>query len=117
MEIILSYIDIFMLGWNLNALMFVVNLLLAMKILNSSDPEALHEQNETLHELKEEFDKLYPNRKYEALITYAIPFTAFFRSSYRIIEMVLFFNKNQGSKMFDYMVYKYQSDINRIKNN
>ncbi len=112
----MSYTDIFVLGWNLNALMFVINLFIAMKVLNSSDMMRIQEESQVLKELKEEFDELYPNRKYEALVTYVIPFTAFFRSSFRMIEMILFFNKNQGSRLFDYMVYKYQTDINRVKN-
>ena len=113
----MSYFDIFSLGWNLNALMFVINIFIAMKIMNSDDVSRLEEESQILKELKEEFDTLYPNRKYEAMATYIIPFTAFFRSTYRIIEMQMFFSKNQGTKVFDYMVYKYQSDINRIKNN
>ena len=112
----MDYIDIFMLGWNLNALMFAVNLLLAFKIIKSDDVQKLQEESQMLHTLKTEFDKLYPNRRLETLISYAMPFTAFYRGLYRIIEMYMFFNKNKGTSMFDFMVYKYQADINKIKN-
>ncbi len=117
MEIILNYTDIFILGWNLNALMFVINLMVAMRILNSNDAGVLHKESETLRGLKEEFDKLYPNRKYDVFITYLFPFTAFFRVSFKMIEMKMFFSKNEGTRMYDFMVYKYQTDINRVKNN
>ncbi len=115
MEIILSYTDIFILGWNLNALMFVVNLMMAMRILNSNDVNELHKESETLKNLKEKFDELYPNRKYDVFISYLFPFTAFFRVLFRIIEMAMFFNKNEGTKMYHFMIYKYQLDINKAK--
>jgi hypothetical protein len=35
--------------------------------------------------------------------------------SFRIIEMFSFFSRNKGTSMFDFMVYKYQSDINKAK--
>lgn len=111
----MSYSEIFILGWDLNALMFVINLILAFKIVGTKDRESLLKQSEELKVLKEEFDKYYPNRRYETLLTYMIPFTAFFRMSYRLIEMTLFFNKNSGTSMYDYMSYKYQSEINLAK--
>ena len=112
----MEYIDIFVLGWNLNALMFVINLLMAVKVVNSNDPEVLREQTEKLGSLKEEFDKYYPNRKKETLLSYAIPFTAFFRMSFRLVEMTMFFSKNSGTSMYDFMVYKYSTDILKAKN-
>jgi len=111
----MSYGDIFIIGWNLNALMFVVNLLMAFTILKSSDPMDLVKESEQLNILKEEFDKYYPNRRYETLITYFFPFTAFFRLGFRFFEMSLFFKKNEGTKMYDFMIYKYQSDIDKMK--
>ncbi len=111
----MTYSEIFILGWNANAFMFAVNLLLAITIIKSNDPDDLQKQNEILGKLKEEFDAYYPNRKYETLITYLVPFTAFFRMSFRIIEMFSFFSRNKGTRMFDFMVYKYTSDINRAK--
>ena len=111
----MTYADIFIIGWNLNALMFMINLLLAVSVLRANDPVSLSKESETLRELKEEFDELYPNRRYDTLITYFIPFTAFFRVSFRMYEMKMFFNKNEGTKMYDFMIYKYQTDINRVK--
>lgn len=113
----MNYVDIFMLGWNLNALMFVINLLLAIRVVKTNDPSVLQEQTEKLGVLKQEFDQYYPNRKYETMATYAIPFTAFFRMSFRLIEMVSFFSRNSGTSMYDFMVYKYTSDITRAKQN
>lgn len=95
--------------------MFVVNMLLAIRVIRSKDPEELQEENEQLQRLKEEFDSYYPNRRYETLITYLIPFTAFFRMSFRLIEMLSFFSRNSGTTMYDFMVYKYVSEINRAK--
>lgn len=111
----MNYIDIFILGWNLNALMFVVNLLLAVNVLRNGDIEQIQEQSKVLDELKSEFDKYYPNRKMEVIISYMIPFTAFFRVSFKIIELVMFFSKNKGTTMFDFMVYKYSTDIKKAK--
>lgn len=111
----MTYSEIFILGWNANALMFVLNLLLAITVVKANDPTDLEKQNAVLEKLKLEFDNYYPNRKYETLITYLVPFTAFFRMSFRIIEMLSFFSRNKGTTMFDFMVYKYSSDINRAK--
>ncbi len=112
----MSYEEIFILGWNLNLMMFFINLFLALRTMNSKSKEQLLEENRVLSELKEEFDKYYPYRKYETILTYIIPFTAFFRMSYRFLEMISFFNKNGDSTMVDYMIYKYQSDIELAKN-
>lgn len=111
----MTYLDIFVIGWNLNALMFVVNILLAITVIKSKDPMQLHEQSEKLNELKLEFDKYYPNRKIETFLSYGIPFTAFLRMNYRLIEMTLFFRKNSGTSMYDFMIYKYMNDINLAK--
>ncbi|HIP13120.1 MAG TPA: hypothetical protein EYG97_04295 [Arcobacter sp.] len=111
----MSYFEIFVLGWNLNGFVFLVNLLLAFLTVKANDPISLHKQSEVLKELKEEFDILYPNRKYEVMISYILPFTAFFRTSFRFIEMSMFFKANQDTKMYDFMVYKYTEDINKQK--
>ncbi|MFA7083881.1 MAG: hypothetical protein WC141_05025 [Arcobacteraceae bacterium] len=113
----MTYSDIFILGWNLNALMFAVNLFLAIMIVKTNESHDLQKQNDVLGKLKEEFDIYYPNKKYETLITYIIPFTAFFRMCFRILEMFSFFSRNKGTSMFDFMVYKYTSDINKAKKN
>ncbi len=112
----MSYEEIFILGWNLNILMFVINFIIALATMTSKPKEQLFVENKILTSLKNEFDKYYPYRKYETLATYFIPFTAFFRMCYRIIEMYFFFSRNRGTKMFDYMIYKYQSDIELAKN-
>ena len=112
----MSYLDIFILGWNLNALMFFVNFTLAIKVLIGQDREKLHEESLVLKELKDKMDEYYPYRTQTTIITYAIPFTAFLRMSYRLVEMFLFFQKNRDSKMFDYMVYKYTNEIQKAKN-
>jgi hypothetical protein len=111
----MSYFDIFILGWNLNALMFVVNLLLAIRVIKTNNIEEIEEQTRLLEDLKFEFDKYYPNRKIEIIISYAIPFTAFFRMSLRLLEMFLFFSKNKDTTMYDFMVYKYSYDIQKAK--
>lgn len=112
----MSYIDICIMGWNLNAFMFVVNFLMAIRVISSSDRDKLQEESIVLKELKEQMEMYYPYRTQTTIITYLVPFTAFFRMSYRLIEMFFFFQKNQGSRMFDYMVYKYTTEINRAKN-
>ena len=111
----MSYLDIFIFGWNLNALMFVVNLLLAIRVIKSNDIEVIQEQTRLLEDLKYEFDKYYPNRKIEIMITYIVPFTAFFRMSLRLLEMFFFFSKNKNTTMYDFMVYKYSYDIEKAK--
>lgn len=112
----MSYEDIFVIGWNLNLLMFIVNLFLAMNAMRNKSKEQLQEENRVLSKLKDEFDKYYPYRKYETLVTYAVPFTAFFRLGYRLIEMSSFFSRNEGVTMVDYMIYKYQRDIEFARN-
>ena len=111
----MSYIDIFILGWNLNALMFVINLFLAIGVIKGSSQDKLQEQSQVLQELQLEFQKYYPNRKAETIISYIVPFTAFLRISFRLIEMMSFFSKNKGTSMYDFMVYKYSSDIEKAK--
>ena len=112
----MSYSDIFILGWNLNALMFVINLFVAVNIFRSvEDPIELQEYTNTIEELNEEFKKYYPNRTFETLISFIVPFTAFYRILFRLIEMYLFFKKNQGTKIYDFMIYKYQHDIDKAK--
>jgi len=112
----MSYEEIFILGWNLNALMFVLNLVLAFKVISSAKRSELEEESLVLKNLKEKLDSYYPYRTYTTLFSYLIPFTACFRITYKIFEMYVFIQKNQGSKMFDYMVYKYQEDIKRAEN-
>ncbi len=113
----MSYLDICITGWNLNALMFVVNLFIAVRTISNQDRSKLYEESLILKELKDELEKYYPNRIYSTIISYLVPFTAFFRMSFRLVEMFFFFKKNQNAKMFDYMVYKYEFDIQRAKNN
>jgi len=113
----MSYLDICITGWNLNALMFVVNLLIAIRTISSQDRSKLYEESLVLKELKEELEKYYPYRTYSTIFSYLVPFTAFFRMGYRLIEMFFFFQKNQEAKMFDYMVYKYSYDIQRARTN
>jgi hypothetical protein len=112
----MSYLDICIIGWNLNTLMFVVNFLIAIRVISTQDRSKLQEESMILKELKYELEKYYPNRTLSTIITYIIPFTAFFRMSFRLIEMFFFFQKNKEAKMFDYMVYKYNYDIQKAKN-
>lgn len=111
----MSYLDICITGWNLNALMFVVNLLIAVRAISTQDKSRLYEESLILKELKDELEKYYPNRIYSTIISYLVPFTAFFRMGFRFVEMFFFFKKNQEAKMFDYMVFKYSCDIQRAK--
>lgn len=111
----MSYLDICIIGWNLNALMFVINLLIAVRVVSTQDRTKLQEESLVLKELKDELDMYYPYRSYSTFISYVVPFTAFFRMSFRLVEMYFFFQKNQEAKMFDYMVYKYSVDIQKAK--
>ncbi|MGA1932249.1 hypothetical protein ACH5BF_05950 [Arcobacter sp. YIC-464] len=113
----MTYLDICVLGWNLNVLMFLINFFLAIRVIFSQDRDRLQEESIVLKDLKEQMDRYYPYRTQTTIITYLVPFTAFFRMSVRFLEMFFFFQKNRGSKMFDYMVYKYTTEINRAKNN
>ena len=112
----MSYLDICILGWNLNAFMFVVNFLIAIRVISTQDRSKLQEESLVLKELKDELEKYYPNRTLTTMITYVVPFTAFFRMNYKLVEMYFFFQKNTEAKMFDYMVYKYTYDIQKAKN-
>lgn len=107
----MTYTDIFVLGWNLNIIMFVINFLIVLRVVSNKAKDDLKGESEVLRQLKEEFDHYYPYRKYMTMLTYLIPFTAFFRMSYRLFEMYMFFNKNAGTGIYDYMMYKYQMDI------
>lgn len=113
----MSYLDICIMGWNLNALMFVVNFFIAIRTISSQDRTKLQEESLVLKDLKEELDKYYPYRTHSTIFSYLVPFTAFFRMSFRLVEMFFFFQKNQDARMFDYMVYKYNYDIQKAKNN
>jgi hypothetical protein len=113
----MSYLDICIMGWNLNAFMFVVNFLIAIRVISTQDRSKLQEESLVLKELKDELEKYYPNRTLTTMLTYVVPFTAFFRMSFRLVEMFFFFQRNSEAKMFDYMVYKYSSDINKAKSN
>ena len=112
----MSYLDICILGWNLNAFMFVVNFLIAIRVISTQDRSKLQEESLVLKELKEELETYYPNRTLTTMLTYVVPFTAFFRMSYKLVEMYFFFQRNKEAKMFDYMVYKYTSEIDKVKN-
>ncbi len=111
----MNYTDILILGWNLNAMMFVVNLLIAVNVVRTNEIDEFQKESEVLRELSSELEKYYPNKQLETLISYAIPFTAFYRILFKLLEMVMFFNKNKGTKIYDFIVYKYQSDINKAK--
>ncbi len=111
----MSYSEIFIIGWNLNALMFVVNLILAFNVIKSNDPVEVSRAHEKLGRLKEEVDMYYPNRGLETIATYLIPFTAFYRVSFRLYEMSMFFKVNQTASMFDFMIYRYEKDIQLAK--
>lgn len=113
----MSYLDICIIGWNLNALMFVINFLVAIRVISSQDRTKLYEESVVLKELKDELEKYYPYRTYSTIAAYLIPFTAFFRITFRFFEMFLFFKRNESAKMFDYMVYKYSCDIEKAKYN
>lgn len=112
----MSYEEIFLFGWELNLFMFLMNLFIALRTMTTKSKDDLYRENQVLSELKEEFDKYYPYRKFETLFTYLFPFTAFFRMSYRLFEMKMFFDKNIDCTIFDYMIYKYESDIKLAKN-
>ncbi|GGD49481.1 hypothetical protein GCM10012288_24460 [Malaciobacter pacificus] len=112
----MSYLDICIVGWNLNAFMFVVNFLIAIKSISGVNRENLMEESQVLKELKEELEKYYPYRTQSTIISYIVPFTAFLRMSFRLLEMFFFFQKNTQARMFDYMVYKYTNEINKAKN-
>ena len=111
----MTYEEIFITGWYANLFMFLVNFFIALRTMNSKSKEQLFEENRVLSKLKEEFDKYYPYRKYETLFTYIFPFAAFFRMGYRFLEIKYFFDKNEGTTLFDYMTYRYQNDINIAK--
>lgn len=112
----MDYSQIFMYGWSLNIMMFLVNLIIALNVIKSTDVTTMTKEHEVLGELKIEIDKYYPNRGYETLISYFVPFVAFYKVSWRIIEMIMFFSKNKNTRMFDFMVYRYQKEINVAKN-
>jgi hypothetical protein len=95
--------------------MFISNIFLAFSTFNKKDIVQMQKQSSILKELKVEHEELYPNRGYETLFSYFIPFTAFFRIAYRYFEMFMFFRVNKDSQMFDYMIYSYQKDINKKK--
>ncbi|MGB5867193.1 MAG: hypothetical protein WBG69_04885 [Arcobacteraceae bacterium] len=113
----MDYGQIFMYGWGLNILMFLVNLIIALNVLKSTDITTMTKEHQVLAELKVEIDKYYPNRGYETLVSYFIPFVAFYRVVWRLIEMMMFFSKNTNTKMFDYMVYRYEKEISMAKHN
>ena len=113
----MDYGQIFMYGWGLNIVMFLVNLSIAVNVIKSTDVTTMTKEHEILGELKLEIDKYYPNRGYETLLSYFIPFVAFYKVLWRIIEMMSFFSKNQNTRMFDFMVYRYQKEISVAKDN
>lgn len=113
----MSYSDIFIVGWNLNALMFILNFLIALTVISNKQNRDLKAESQALRDLKNEFEHYYPYRKYTTLLSYMLPFTAFFRMAYRLFEMSMFFAKNSGTTMYDYMTYKYQMDIAIAKQN
>jgi len=112
----MEYGQIFMYGWGLNITMFLVNFIIALNVIKSTDISTMTKEHQILGELKLEIDKYYPNRGYETLLSYFIPFVAFYKVLWRIIEMVSFFSKNQNTRMFDFMVYRYEKEISVAKN-
>jgi len=112
----MEYGQIFMYGWCLNIMMFLVNLVIAVNVIKAADISTITKEHQVLAELKLEIDKYYPNRGYETLFSYFIPFVAFYKVLWRIIEMVSFFSKNQNTRMFDFMVYRYEKEIAVAKN-
>ena len=113
----MDYGQIFMYGWGLNITMFLVNLIIALNVIKSTDMTTMTKEHQILGELKQEIDKYYPNRGYETLLSYFIPFVAFYKVLWRLIEMMSFFSKNRNARMFDFMVYRYQKEISVAKNN
>ena len=113
----MDYGQIFMYGWGLNIVMFLVNLSIALKVIKSTDVTTMTKEHEILGELKLEIDKYYPNRGYETLLSYFIPFVAFYKVLWRLIEMLSFFSKNPSARMFDFMVYRYEKEISVAKHN
>ena len=111
----MSYEEIFILGWKLNFFMLLLNLFIVFRALKSKGPMDLHKENESLEELKNEFTYYYPYRKYVTLFSYFTPFMGFFKISFNIVEMFMFMQKNEGTTLFDFMLYRYQRDINRAK--
>jgi len=111
----MSYGEIFLYGWILNAIIFMTNFIIAINTMKQTDMAKMMQEHSVLSELKNEIDKYYPYRGFETLLSYFIPFTAFYRGVYRIIEMNLFFKKNQNTTMFDFMVYRYQKEIQVAK--
>jgi len=111
----MSYEDIFILGWKLNAFMLVLNLFIVLKALRSKGPVDLHKENSSLEELKNEFTHYYPYRKYGTLLSYFTPFMGFFKISFNIVEMFMFMNRNEGTSLFEFMLYRYQRDIDIAK--
>jgi hypothetical protein len=85
--------------------------MIALKMMKNTDIVQASKEQEKLAQLKQELDEYSPYRGYETLVSYFIPFTAFYRVSWRLYEMKLFFEKNDGTNMFDFMIYKYQRDI------
>lgn len=113
----MEYSQIFLYGWTANIFMFLVNLLIAVNVIKSTDITTISKEHQVLNELKVEIDKYYPNRGYETLVSYFLPFVAFYKVLWRIVEMIMFFQKNKDAKMFDYMVYRYQKEISIAKQN
>jgi len=109
----MSYYEIFIIGWNLNFMMFLSNLFMAFSSFNSQDMIQMQKQSANLKELKVEHEKLYPYRTYETLLSYFIPFAAFYRISYRYYEMYMFYKVNPDTKIYDFMLYSYQKDIDK----
>lgn len=113
----MSYEEIFILGWKLNVFMLVLNLFIVLKALKSKAAIDLHKENVLLEELKDEFSQYYPYRKYGTLLGYFVPFMAFFKILFRLIEMFSFLKRNSDASFFDYMEYKYRYDIQKAKEN
>lgn len=111
----MSYFEIFILGWFLNAFMLLVNSILYVKFMNLQKLDLLDEEIEIIYELQSEVNKYYPNKKGETLFSYLLPFTAFFKTLFLIIEMLNFFIKDENKSMYDFLIHKYFKEIERAR--
>ena len=112
----MSYEEIFIIGWFANIIMIFVNVLVVLFVVKTNDPEQLKEQSIALQKLKAEYDKYYPYHKQMTIVAYLLPFTGFFKISYRLMEMYLFLSKNKDTNIYHFVAYKYTCDIQKAKN-
>lgn len=111
----MSYEEIFIVGWFANAIMLIINVLVVLFVVKTNDSEVLKKQSQDLQKLKNEYDKYYPYHKQMSILAYFLPFTGFFRISYRLFEMYLFLSKNKETNIYHFVAYKYTCDIQKAK--